>query len=523
MTTAVFRQETVTSPWQVLLSPYSSLAACLLLTAPFYFLRGIGIFDDSLFLKFGEMIRDGALPYRDFYENKPPGVYYVAALIAWLGRGHWLAPRVFLFGFAALFGAAVTAFAQRRYGVEGGRRAAWLFGMSYALAQGYSLHTEQFCGFCGFLAALAVAGDRKQRASAWFAAGILTGLAFLFKQPGVLYGAALAGVLSYLTARRALPLRKSLTSLAGLGIGFAVPVGLVGCWVVANGLAEEAYDATIVNALRMAGTPLDPRATLGAWLRVPAVALMFVAAALVVCSRQVRAGLFRQPHLPDLLLWSSAGLLSLLPTLRIGGDLGHYCGPAVWGLTLTCVAVWAALPRLAPRWQGWPGWMNPAAVVVGLQLGPYLAFSVAGAVLIAGQGRLVPDLRQTHEIREVLQERLPAGERLLCLSPAAARLYYMSGRKPANKYLFFWWNTEDKFSRADAWNLLLKGQPGGALLETPLDGGPTDPTAELAECAWQRVTALYEVVPLRSGDHPFYRTRTVILIRRDFDRGRPGP
>ena len=85
-------------------SPYTIFILILTISSPLFFLRGIGIFDDSVYLKIGELITHGLSPYRDVFDNKPPGIYYLAALIAWMGQSHWLASRVFLFFFAALIG-----------------------------------------------------------------------------------------------------------------------------------------------------------------------------------------------------------------------------------------------------------------------------------------------------------------------------------------------------------------------------------------------------------------------------------
>src|SRR5215218_4731832 len=68
--TSVFR----TAQIRRLVTPLSVVAALLAVSAPLYFARGIGIFDDSLYLKIGQLIVDGFKPYRDFYDTKPPSL-----------------------------------------------------------------------------------------------------------------------------------------------------------------------------------------------------------------------------------------------------------------------------------------------------------------------------------------------------------------------------------------------------------------------------------------------------------------
>src|SRR5215510_14925396 len=135
LTTSVFKQTHV---------PFVLVALLLVASSPLYFVRGIGIFDDSLYLKAGQLILDGLKPYRDFYDNKPPGIYYLSAAIAAGGGRGWLAPRIFLFLFAAIFQIAVIRWLQTHFGARVATFAAILLGLSYPLSQGYSLHTEPF-------------------------------------------------------------------------------------------------------------------------------------------------------------------------------------------------------------------------------------------------------------------------------------------------------------------------------------------------------------------------------------------
>ena len=40
--------------------------------------------DTGMWAYLGGRILDGALPYRDLWESKPPGIYYTFALVEWL-------------------------------------------------------------------------------------------------------------------------------------------------------------------------------------------------------------------------------------------------------------------------------------------------------------------------------------------------------------------------------------------------------------------------------------------------------
>ena len=43
--------------------------------------------DSGIFLYGAQTILHGAVPYRDFWENKPPGIYFIDAVGLWLGGG----------------------------------------------------------------------------------------------------------------------------------------------------------------------------------------------------------------------------------------------------------------------------------------------------------------------------------------------------------------------------------------------------------------------------------------------------
>jgi hypothetical protein len=65
--------------------------AYIAVTQVFNPLRGLTS-DAALFAYGGKLILLGYVPYRDFWDNKPPAIFYTDALGFLLGRGHWLGP-----------------------------------------------------------------------------------------------------------------------------------------------------------------------------------------------------------------------------------------------------------------------------------------------------------------------------------------------------------------------------------------------------------------------------------------------
>src|SRR6187399_2457518 len=64
--------------------------------------------DYGIFVYIGEQITHGKLPYRDMWDNKPPGIFYLNAVALWIGRGsRW---GIWLVEFISLFGATLLSF-----------------------------------------------------------------------------------------------------------------------------------------------------------------------------------------------------------------------------------------------------------------------------------------------------------------------------------------------------------------------------------------------------------------------------
>jgi hypothetical protein len=65
--------------------------------------------DSGVFLYLGQQILDGQVPYRDVWDHKGPGVYYLNALGLWLGGGSWWG--VWWLEWLSLAGAALLGYA----------------------------------------------------------------------------------------------------------------------------------------------------------------------------------------------------------------------------------------------------------------------------------------------------------------------------------------------------------------------------------------------------------------------------
>lgn len=205
--------------------------------------------DSGIFAYTGKVIREGGLPYRDAWDNKLPGVYYVDALAFVLfGTNRWA---LWLMEGISLFLTGRLVFWLVNH-VYGRRMLAWVGALTLVLmarnpalvsdtnfTEVYALLPQVLCF---------VAGYQFYRHPSWrwaFAVGLAAGAAFLFKQTTI--GGALAFIPATLLARH--PVIRSPRRWLYLGatlVGGLSSLGVVASYLYGNGVLGKAIDATFV-------------------------------------------------------------------------------------------------------------------------------------------------------------------------------------------------------------------------------------------------------------------------------------
>jgi 4-amino-4-deoxy-L-arabinose transferase-like glycosyltransferase len=204
--------------------------------------------DQGLFTYFGWRIAHGAVVYRDVWDNKPPGIYWLNALGWRLGGDHY-AGVVALHGVAlALTAAALYAAARRLYGPPAAAlttlvAALYLWHPQYV---GGANRTETYVALFETLAFAAyLRGLHRGHTRWWLAVGLLCGAAFLCKQIGLAAALALGahtvmlGVLGYA------PLAQTARRAAALAGGALAVVGAAVAVLAWQGAAGEAWGAVV--------------------------------------------------------------------------------------------------------------------------------------------------------------------------------------------------------------------------------------------------------------------------------------
>ena len=145
------------------------------------------IVDEALYSEIANTILDGGLPYKDAWEQKPPGIYYLYAVVfALLGRNnliaiHWMACLAVIFTSLGLYLLGKNIHTEKTgvvaalfYGILSGAGSASHF---------QAANTEIFSMFWAVWAVVVYVIYGKKK---WglLSSGALVAVSFLFKQPG---------------------------------------------------------------------------------------------------------------------------------------------------------------------------------------------------------------------------------------------------------------------------------------------------------------------------------------------------
>ncbi|HEY3218051.1 MAG TPA: hypothetical protein VGK15_03075 [Candidatus Limnocylindria bacterium] len=209
--------------------------------------------DSGVFFYAAQRLLDGGAPYRDIWDHKPPGVYFVDAVgIALAGRtGVWLVQLAFLVA-AALLGYQAL---RREFGALAAfvGSLAWLAAFPRLfLEYGQTSFVEFYAVPLQFGALLLY--TRPLTRSRALGIGALGGAALLLKP--TLVGIWIAiGVVTLARSRRA-----GVAPVALIALGALAPLVIVAAWAAARGVLGEMIDqAFVYNRAYAAFAPISDR------------------------------------------------------------------------------------------------------------------------------------------------------------------------------------------------------------------------------------------------------------------------
>lgn len=195
--------------------------------------------DQGIYAMVADGILEGQLPYRDRWDFKPPGIFFVYATAFGLFGKSMIAPR--LLEVALVLGAALGL--RRLGGVLFDNRTAGIMGAAcYALIHAqmdfwHSGQPESFAGPLTVFALVLAVGDWPKRRwiFAYLGIGFLFGCAFLLKPP---FGGGAIVCAYYLCSQRRADGRSwwsALLPLRWIGLSSVIPIAACWLWFSARG------------------------------------------------------------------------------------------------------------------------------------------------------------------------------------------------------------------------------------------------------------------------------------------------
>ena len=226
------------------------LSFILLSILPFLlYLRGSLGVDESYFMFIGNSIIYGSIPYKDYIDIKPPGIYYLFALVFSAFGKSFYAARSVTFIFNALSAVIIFLIGRKLWNKETGMLSSILFliGISIPAYQGYYAMTATFMVFFGLLGVLLF--FKSEHWIYLIFCGILIGVSTLFKQSGGLF---LATIVVFYLFKLWIPenrtktyLKNSIKNLFLIICGFSIPIIITAFyfWSIGalNGLVEWSF------------------------------------------------------------------------------------------------------------------------------------------------------------------------------------------------------------------------------------------------------------------------------------------
>jgi hypothetical protein len=216
--------------------------------------------DGGLYVYMGKVVAEGGVLYRDFYENKPPGVALVTALCWRLFHTHWVAYVAMQWALTIIASALLARTVARHVGSHAWRPtflcAVLLLNFSPVVFTGFQLETlVAFFAIIGACAAIEsiVSGSLADS----MLLGLAAGCASMIKPTGLAVLGAWVLTLLVLCGRRRMRLGRAMAHVAIALLAAAIPNAGVAAWVIRSDLWPDM--PALFEQIRLYGseTPLD--------------------------------------------------------------------------------------------------------------------------------------------------------------------------------------------------------------------------------------------------------------------------
>jgi hypothetical protein len=207
--------------------------------------------DSGVFAYAGKLVTEGKLPYRDFFDHKPPLIYYLEALAISISGPNpwsiWWLDVIYL----AVTGIVFFLVLSKVTHVITGSLTSGIFILTLMTPQFFTggNYTETYGLLPQVLIIGAAYGYLRNRKSLWvFLIGIITALASLFKQTNIALGVGSAFVvlyLDFLSRQARLGVKHALIFISG----FLLPWGITAALWAGLGAFPQFWDAVVMYNL----------------------------------------------------------------------------------------------------------------------------------------------------------------------------------------------------------------------------------------------------------------------------------
>jgi 4-amino-4-deoxy-L-arabinose transferase-like glycosyltransferase len=436
--------------------------------------------DEGIYATIAQGLFDGRLPYRDYFEFKPPLVFGWYALGFSIFGENVVAPRIM-----AAFCLAVTTllvFVAGRLLLT--RRQAYFAAAIFAASTGlaslqFNANTEVF--MLPFLVASLVAfvkGQREGRLAWVFVAGFAGGIAVLTKQVAVWNLVALGGCALWLGWQRRLPLFELLRPAVALGLGWAAATALVLAPFALTSTLDDFFKVSLVYGWNYTrNVPLQSR--LGGLGRL---ALQLLATAPLIAAAGIGAAQLRrrlaEPSALILVTWAVGSLLGIASSGRF---FPHYLVQLLPAFALL------AAPVAESAWQGLLAGWRPGRHALAIWAVLFLSCLYFNLSIFL---HTTPEARHIAKFPEA-QARVEIASRALADYVRAetkpdetilnwgreTQIYFYADRKPATRYFYDrpFWQDPSTFDRA---MVELRAHPPVLILDSLPPPGLDEPYAK---------------------------------------------
>ena len=396
--------------------------------------------DEGEYAYIGWRLGHNELPYRDWFDQKPPAVFFIYRVALSLPIEPVRAIHFVGLLFAAISTCALFFLGLRLLDCFWAWLGAALFALLGAdpLVQGTAANTELFmlCPLILSQIAFFTAAAKNQRyVSLMVLVGALTGIAFMFKQVAIVNWFLLV-VFYPVFARREERLRSAVSFIIWSAVGLLIVVGLVVLYFWTHGALYEFIENVFTHNLKYIGAVgASARleycwGTLTILARTQTIAWMFAAVGLVALLRSTRAKL-------------SIFLVAWLITSAIGVSASGYFFPHYFQQLLAPLALAAAA---GAEWFGglsflriFPLWVRRAAlslilaVLPAVTLWPFLfVYTPAEAVRKIYPGNLFAEMP---DVAQRIESVTPPDASVFVFGAEPELLFY-AHRRSATRYIF---------------------------------------------------------------------------------------